>query len=80
MAGPGKGLTPMMEQYNELKERHPDALLMVRLGDFYELFNEDAKTASKELGLYLTGREIGSGNRMPMCGVPHHAIDLLPDR
>ncbi|HPU95590.1 MAG TPA: DNA mismatch repair protein MutS [Bacillota bacterium] len=75
MAGPGKGLTPMMEQYNELKERHPDALLMVRLGDFYELFNEDAKTASKELGLYLTGREIGSGNRMPMCGVPHHAID-----
>ncbi|HOS50793.1 MAG TPA: DNA mismatch repair protein MutS, partial [Bacillota bacterium] len=75
MTGPGKGLTPMMEQYNELKTRHPDALLMVRLGDFYELFNEDAMTASKELGLYLTGREIGSGNRMPMCGVPHHAID-----
>lgn len=68
-------LTPMMEQYNELKLKHPDALLMIRLGDFYELFNEDAETASRELGLYLTGREVGAGNRMPMCGVPHHALD-----
>jgi len=64
-----------MEQYSEMKRRHPDALLMVRLGDFYELFNEDAEIASKELGLFLTGREIGTGNRMPMCGVPHHALD-----
>lgn len=68
-------LTPMMEQYNELKLKHPDALLMIRLGDFYELFNEDAEIASRELGLYLTGREVGTGNRMPMCGVPHHALD-----
>ncbi len=68
-------LTPMMEQYSELKLKHPDALLMIRLGDFYELFNEDAEIASRELGLYLTGREVGSGNRMPMCGVPHHALD-----
>lgn len=70
-----QGLTPMMEQYSLMKKRHPDALLMVRLGDFYELFNEDAEIASRELGLYLTAREIGSGNRMPMCGVPHHALD-----
>ncbi len=69
------GLTPMMEQYNELKGRYPEALLMIRLGDFYEFFNEDAEIASRELGLYLTGREVGTGNRMPMCGVPHHALD-----
>ena len=65
----------MMEQYNELKGRYPEALLMIRLGDFYEFFNEDAEIASRELGLFLTGREVGTGNRMPMCGVPHHALD-----
>ncbi len=67
-------LTPMMRQYQDLKARHPRALLMFRLGDFYELFFEDAKVASSELEIVLTSREIGKGRRVPMCGVPHHAL------
>lgn len=67
-------LTPMMRQYQELKARYPRALLMFRLGDFYELFFEDAKVASAELEIVLTSREIGKGRRVPMCGVPHHAL------
>ncbi|MDI6772236.1 MAG: DNA mismatch repair protein MutS [bacterium] len=67
-------LTPMMRQYQELKARHPGALLMFRLGDFYELFFDDAVVAARELDIVLTSREVGAGRRVPMCGVPHHAM------
>jgi DNA mismatch repair protein MutS len=67
-------LTPMMKQYHEVKEKYQDALVMFRLGDFYELFFEDAKIASLELDLVLTGRAAGESGRAPMCGVPYHAV------
>ncbi|MDR7520833.1 MAG: DNA mismatch repair protein MutS [Armatimonadota bacterium] len=67
-------LTPMMRQYQELKARYPGALLMFRLGDFYELFFDDARVAARELDIVLTSREVGKGRRVPMCGVPHHAL------
>jgi DNA mismatch repair protein MutS len=63
----------MMRQYTAIKAQHPDAILMFRLGDFYEMFNEDAKIAADVLDITLTSREAGQGMRMPMCGVPHHA-------
>jgi DNA mismatch repair protein MutS len=65
--------TPMMMQYLGIKEKYPDTLIFFRLGDFYELFFDDAKTASQELGLVLTGKNAGSEERVPMCGVPHHS-------
>lgn len=68
-------LSPMMQQYFDIKEKYSDCLLMFRLGDFYELFFDDALTASKELELTLTGRNCGLEERAPMCGVPHHAAD-----
>jgi len=68
-------MTPMMRQYLELKEKYSDCLLFFRLGDFYEMFFEDAKTAAKELDLVLTGRDCGLTERAPMCGVPYHAVD-----
>lgn len=68
-------LTPMMQQYHEVKERHKDSLLFFRLGDFYEMFFEDAKIASRELDLVLTGRDCGEEERAPMCGLPYHAAD-----
>lgn len=68
-------LSPMMGQYLEIKEKNPDCLLMFRLGDFYEMFFEDAITASKELDLVLTGKNCGLEERAPMCGVPFHAVD-----
>jgi len=68
-------LTPMWRQYRRLKAAHPDTLLFFRLGDFYELFGSDAETAARELELVLTGREMGKGHRVPMCGVPHHAAE-----
>lgn len=68
-------LSPMMKQYLETKEKNPDCLLMFRLGDFYEMFFEDAVTASKELELVLTGKNCGLEERAPMCGVPYHAVD-----
>ncbi|MDD4312031.1 MAG: DNA mismatch repair protein MutS [Eubacteriales bacterium] len=68
-------MTPMMRQYLELKEKYSDCLLFFRLGDFYEMFFEDAKTAAKELDLVLTGRDCGLSERAPMCGVPYHAVD-----
>ena len=67
-------LTPMMNQYTEIKARHRDSILLFRLGDFYEMFGEDAKLASKVLDIALTSREKGK-SRVPMCGVPHHAAD-----
>lgn len=70
-----KKLTPMMEQYMDIKSRHPYELLFFRLGDFYELFNDDALVASKELNITLTGRPAGNEERTPMCGVPFHAAE-----
>jgi DNA mismatch repair protein MutS len=68
-------LTPMLRQYQAIKRDHAEVILLFRLGDFYEMFGEDAKVASKVLDLTLTSREIGKGRRLPMCGVPHHAVD-----
>ena len=68
-------LSPMMQQYLELKEKYKDALIFYRLGDFYEMFFSDAETASRELELTLTGRDCGLPERAPMCGVPYHAVD-----
>lgn len=65
----------MMQQYYELKEQYPDSLLFFRLGDFYEMFGDDAKVASKVLEIALTSREAGPQGRIPMCGVPHHAAE-----
>ncbi len=68
-------MTPMMLQYLEVKKQYPDAFLFYRLGDFYEMFFDDAKEASKILELTLTGRDCGEAERAPMCGVPYHAAD-----
>ena len=68
-------LSPMMEQYFQIKQNYQDTLLFFRLGDFYEMFFEDAKIASKELELVLTGRDCGQEERAPMCGVPFHSAD-----
>ncbi|MDR2042900.1 MAG: DNA mismatch repair protein MutS [Clostridium sp.] len=68
-------LTPMMKRYKETKEQYPDCILFYRLGDFYEMFFEDALTASKELEIALTGKSCGLEERAPMCGVPYHAAD-----
>ena len=67
--------TPMMEQYFEIKKQYEDCILMYRLGDFYEMFFDDAHKASKALGLTLTGRDCGQEERAPMCGVPFHAAN-----
>ncbi|HEX6715820.1 MAG TPA: hypothetical protein VF088_01845, partial [Pyrinomonadaceae bacterium] len=66
--------TPMLRQYQELKQQHPGTLLFFRLGDFYELFFDDALTGSRELQITLTARQKESGNPVPMCGVPHHSV------
>ena len=68
-------LSPMMQQYMATKNEYKDCILFYRLGDFYEMFFDDAITASRELELVLTGKECGLEERAPMCGVPHHAID-----
>lgn len=75
-----KKYTPMMMQYLKIKEKHPDTLILFRLGDFYELFFEDAKIASRVLQLTLTGKSAGVEERVPMCGVPHHAIGSYIDK
>lgn len=67
--------TPMMRQYLEVKAQHPDCLLFFRLGDFYEMFLDDAEEAAKLLEITLTGRDAGAAGRVPMCGVPYHAAD-----
>ena len=68
-------LSPMMQQYFEIKKDHKDEILFFRLGDFYEMFYDDAKLASKELELVLTGRDCGQDERAPMCGVPFHSYE-----
>ena len=75
MANDPGAMTPMMKQYFDIKEENPGALVMFRLGDFYEFFGEDAEVASRELDIVLTGRDAGLEERMPMCGVPHHALE-----
>jgi len=67
--------TPMMKQYNDIKSDYPDAILLFRLGDFYEMFLEDAKIGSRVLGITLTGRDKGKDGKIPMCGVPYHAAE-----
>jgi DNA mismatch repair protein MutS len=73
-------LTPMMQQYMEIKERYKDSILLFRLGDFYEMFFSDAEIASKELEITLTGRDCGLEERAPMCGVPYHAVNTYISR
>jgi DNA mismatch repair protein MutS len=73
MPGDDENLTPVMRQYRSVKARYADAIIFFRLGDFYEMFFEDAETGSTLLGLTLTGRNKGGGERAPMCGVPHHS-------
>ena len=72
--------TPMMQQYLETKKDYPDCILFYRLGDFYEMFFEDAETVSRELELTLTGKSCGQEERAPMCGVPYHAVDTYLNR
>ena len=69
-----KTLSPMMQHYVSIKEKYPDTLLFYRVGDFYEMFMDDAVIASKELDLVLTGKNAGLDEKVPMCGVPHHAV------
>lgn len=71
----GKKTTPIRRQYLEIKRRYPDAILFFRLGDFYETFDEDAEITSRELDIVLTSRNVAKGDRVPMAGIPHHAID-----
>ena len=68
-------VTPLRKQYLRIKQKYPEAIVFFRLGDFYETFDEDAKVASRELDVVLTSREMGKGQRVPMAGIPHHALD-----
>src|SRR5215210_7494327 len=74
MSNSSTPLTPMLRQYHELKQQHPGTLLFFRLGDFYELFFDDAVTAAREMDITLTARHKERGAPIPMCGVPHHAV------
>ena len=69
------GYSPMLEQYFSMKARHPDAILLARVGDFYEAYGDDATTIAQALQIALTSKEAGSGRRVAMAGVPHHALD-----
>lgn len=73
-------LSPMMLQYMEIKDRYPNTLIFFRLGDFYELFFEDAEVCSRELELTLTGKNAGLKERVPMCGVPHHSAKIYIEK
>ena len=68
-------VTPLRRQYLRVKEKHPEAILFFRLGDFYETFDDDARVASRELDIVLTAREMGKGNKVPMAGIPYHALE-----
>ena len=73
-------LSPMMKQYLEIKQQHKDEILFYRIGDFYEMFYDDAITASRELDLTLTGKQCGQKERAPMCGVPFHSYETYMAR
>jgi len=68
-------MTPMMRQYLKIKEKHKDEILFFRLGDFYEMFFDDADIAARELELTLTGKDCGLEERAPMCGIPYHSCE-----
>lgn len=70
-----EGVTPIRQQYLRIKKKYPQAVVLFRLGDFYETFDEDAKITSRELEIVLTSREMGKGHRVPMAGIPYHALD-----
>jgi len=71
----GERATPVRQQYLRIKRRYPSAIVLFRLGDFYETFDEDARIASRELEIVLTSREMGKGNKVPLAGIPYHALD-----
>ena len=73
-------ISPMMLQYLEIKEKYEDTIIFFRLGDFYEMFFEDATTCSHELELTLTGKNCGLDERVPMCGIPYHAYKSYLDK
>lgn len=75
-----KQYSPMMQQYLSVKEKNPNTIILFRVGDFYETFFDDAKTCSRELQLVLTGKAAGVEERVPMCGVPHHAVATYIDK
>ncbi|PJI10146.1 MULTISPECIES: DNA mismatch repair protein MutS [Clostridium] len=74
------GISPMMQQYLNIKENYKDCILFFRVGDFYEMFFDDAETASRELELVLTGKDCGLKDRAPMCGIPHHAYAIYASK
>jgi DNA mismatch repair protein MutS len=67
-------ITPLRRQYLKIKQRYPQTIVFFRLGDFYETFDDDAKTTARELEITLTSREMGKGQRVPMAGIPYHWI------
>ena len=67
--------SPVRKQYLEIKSRYPDALLLYRMGDFYETFDEDARLAARDLEIVLTQRDMGQGEVVPLAGIPYHALD-----
>ena len=75
-----QAVSPMMQQYFDIKQQHPDEILFYRVGDFYEMFYDDAITASRELELTLTGKACGKEERAPMCGVPFHSYETYVAR
>ena len=75
-----KKYTPMMQQYLQVKNANPGSILFYRIGDFYEMFFDDAKIASRELDLVLTGKNAGVEEKVPMCGIPHHAASSYVQR
>ena len=77
---PAVSETPLMKQYYQLKQQHPGAVLLFRVGDFYETFGEDAVTAARILDITLTRRGAGTASETPLAGFPHHALDTYLDR
>ena len=72
--------TPMRQQYLSIKAQHPDSILLFRLGDFYETFDDDAKTVAKVCNVVLTSRPVGNDIRVPLAGVPYHSVDYYLKR
>ncbi len=68
-------ITPIRQQYLDIKRKYPDTIVFFRLGDFYETFDEDAEITSRELDIVLTGRNVAKGTRVPMAGIPYHSVD-----
>ena len=68
-------ITPIRQQYLDIKKKYPDTIVFFRLGDFYETFDHDAEITSRELDIVLTGRNVAKGMRIPMAGIPYHAVD-----